>query len=184
MINRLADFLDFSVEMTCHTRFELLGTGQAEAYFETAQRAVGGVLDDLLDRYRDLPRSDQREAALRVQLLGDEKLGPVARAIIKLWYIGIWYALPRSWTQKYGARPDNASLMVSPASYAEGLLWSAIGAHPPGAKAPGYGSWAGPPVIPTFAGYAPERSLAPSVMQTGSGQVSPHHTAKPQHPPS
>ena len=183
MINRLADFLDFSVEMTCHTRFELLGTGQAEAYFETAQRAVGGVLDDLLDRYRDLPRSDQREAALRVQILGDEKLGPVARAIIKLWYIGIWYALPQSWTQKYGARADNATFMVSPASYAEGLLWPAIGAHPPGAKAPGYGSWEGPPVIPAFGG-TPASSMAPSVTQTGSGQVSPHHTAKPQHPPS
>ena len=29
-------------------------------------------------------------------------------------------------------------------------LWVAIGANPPGAKAPGYGSWAYPPQIPGF----------------------------------
>jgi hypothetical protein len=40
-----------------------------------------------------------------------------------------------------------ASYVVSPAAYTEGLLWRAIGAHPAGAKAPGYGSWAQPPVI-------------------------------------
>jgi hypothetical protein len=40
-----------------------------------------------------------------------------------------------------------ASFVVCPAAYTEGLLWRAIGAHPAGAKAPGYGSWAAPPVI-------------------------------------
>jgi len=36
---------------------------------------------------------------------------------------------------------------VSPASYTEGLLWPTIGANPPGAKAPGFGTWAYPPVL-------------------------------------
>jgi len=40
-----------------------------------------------------------------------------------------------------------AAFVVSPAAYTEGLLWRAIGAHPAGAKAPGYGSWAQPPDI-------------------------------------
>ena len=40
-----------------------------------------------------------------------------------------------------------ASFVVCPEAYAEGLLWRAIGAHPAGARAPGYGSWAAPPVI-------------------------------------
>jgi hypothetical protein len=39
---------------------------------------------------------------------------------------------------------------VNESAYTEGLLWVAIGANPPGAKAPGYGSWARPPQIPAF----------------------------------
>ncbi|NNH33825.1 hypothetical protein C9413_32005, partial [Rhizobium sp. SEMIA 4085] len=41
-----------------------------------------------------------------------------------------------------------APLVVSPDAYIEGLLWKAIGAHPAGAKGPGFGSWAFPPKIP------------------------------------
>ena len=36
----------------------------------------------------------------------------------------------------------------APSTYAQGLVWNAIGAHPQGAKMPGYGSWALPPTIP------------------------------------
>jgi hypothetical protein len=153
MTDRLSQFLDFSTELTCFTRFELLGSGQAQEYLDTARRVVGTVLDDLLDAYKRISPTvdtDARNQALRRQILGDERLGPVARAIIKLWYIGSWYELPRSWTEAYGALANNTSFVVSPASYAEGLLWIAIGAHPPGAKAPGYGSWASEPVIPRF----------------------------------
>lgn len=182
MTGRLEDFIAFSVELTCFSRFALLGTGQAEAYLDAADQAAGSIVDELLDCYRQLPQSGDRSASLRTQILGDEKLGPVARAIVKMWYIGIWYALPRSWTQKYGAGVNNMSFMVSPASYAEGLLWPAIGAHPPGAKAPGYGSWADPPVIPAF-GRTNSNSTGPMVTQTEPGHVSPHHAAKPQHPP-
>jgi len=44
----------------------------------------------------------------------------------------------------------------------EGLLWTAIGAHPAGAKAPGYGSWAEQPRIPPPAG-APTRRPLPVI---------------------
>jgi hypothetical protein len=187
MNDRLQQFLDLSAEITCFTRFELQGTGQLQPYFDTTRKAAGPVLDDLLDAYADLqPDAGQsaaeRNAALRKRIFGDEKLGPVARAIIKLWYVGIWYELPRAWTEAYGARRDNTSFMVSPASYAEGLLWVAIGAHPPGAKAPGYGSWAGEPVIPEFGGAGPSEA-GPIVTQTEPGHVSPHTAPKPQHPP-
>ena len=91
-----------------------------------------------------------REAFLRRELYGDPRLGPVARNVIKLWYVGIWYELPSAWVEAYGAGPADVDTMVSGAAYAEGLLWVAIGANPPGAKAPGYGSWTGPPCIPPF----------------------------------
>lgn len=45
-----------------------------------------------------------------------------------------------------------AAFVVSPAAYTEGLVWRAIGAHPAGAKAPGYASWAQPPDIDGYSG--------------------------------
>ena len=48
--------------------------------------------------------------------------------------------------KQYGV-PYRITSTVTAASYQEGLLWPAIGANPPGAKAPGYGSWAQPPRI-------------------------------------
>ncbi|HKM64311.1 MAG TPA: hypothetical protein VJY39_17655 [Acidisphaera sp.] len=153
MTARIREFLDFSAEATAFTRFELLGTGQAEAYYAATEKVVGPVLGELLDAYARLEPGhgmDGRKAALRRGIFGHEKLGAIARKITKLWYIGIWYELPRAWTEAYGALPPNVDTMISGASYAEGLLWTAIGAHPPGAKPPGYGSWADPPAIPPF----------------------------------
>lgn len=188
MSAELAPFLDLSIELTCFTRFELLGTGLANDYLKTAQTAAGPALDTLLDRFGALPQGTGRDAALRRDILGDEEVGPVARAITKLWYIGIWYEMPGNWTEKYGARGSNTSVMVSAAAYAEGLLWTTIGAHPPGAKAPGFGSWAEPPAIPSFRCASAERrmpdnSAGPTVTQTELGHVAPHHAPKPQHPP-
>ena len=144
-------FLAFSAEITAFTTFELLGTGQAQGYLNTVTEVVGQpVVEQLLDAYdrvRTAPQS-VRDHKLRREIFGDEKLGPIARNIIKLWYVGIWYELPRAWTEAFGAREKNVPFMVSAAAYTEGLLWLAIGANPPGAKAPGYGSWAEPPEIP------------------------------------
>jgi hypothetical protein len=87
-------------------------------------------------------KGDAWEELLRSKIFDDAKLGPLARSIIKLWYVGIWYALP-------GASSSDPR-MVAPAAYMEGLLWRAIGANPSGAKAPGYASWAEPPQYPAL----------------------------------
>ncbi|MGD0800811.1 MAG: hypothetical protein ABR906_05805 [Terracidiphilus sp.] len=146
-------FLAFSSDVTAFTVFELLGTGQAGAYLNAVSEAVGQeVLDQLLDAYDQLRHEEQsvREERLRREIFGDEKLGPIARNIIKLWYVGMWYELPRAWTEAFGARERNVTFAVSANAYTEGLIWPAIGANPAGAKAPGYGSWANPPQIPSF----------------------------------
>jgi hypothetical protein len=49
--------------------------------------------------------------------------------------------------QRTPARP---AFVVSPAAYTEGLMWRAVGAHPAGAKAPGYASWTRPPDIDEY----------------------------------
>jgi len=152
---RLTRFLALSSELTAYSVFDLRGTGLAEDYLDAVHAVVGGrVLDALLDRYDAAVASAANgtplTSILRRDLFGDAWLGPVARNIVKLWYVGIWFELPRAWTEAYGALSKNVTFTVSAAAYIEGLLWPTIGANPPGAKAPGYGSWAQPPQIPTF----------------------------------
>lgn len=145
-------FLALSAEITAFTTFDLLGTGMADAYLKAVIDVVGeATVEQLLDAWERVRRAGpDLEENLRREIFGDEKLGPIARNIIKLWYIGTWYQLPYAWTQTFGALEKDVTFVVSPAAYVEGLLWPAIGSHPPGAKAPGYGSWATPPVIPAI----------------------------------
>jgi hypothetical protein len=151
---RLPEFLDLSSKLTAFSVYELQGTGQAEPYLSTVTDVVGPELvDELLDTYarvRTAAQSERREIdrMLRREILADEMLGPIARNIIKIWYVGIWYQLPAAWRQTFGTRENDFMHTVSAAAYTEGLLWTTIGANPNGAKAPGYGSWAQPPRIP------------------------------------
>jgi hypothetical protein len=167
--SRLERFLAFSAALTAYPVFELRGTGLAESYLATVEKCVGTqALDALLDTYdAAVAAADGALAApipggtppeppgvladlLRRDLFSDLRLGPVARNVIKMWYLGVWYELPAAWTDAYGAKQQNIAFTVSAAAYTEGLLWPSIGANPPGAKAPGYGSWAQPPRIPAL----------------------------------
>jgi hypothetical protein len=146
----LPRFLDFSAEVTAFCTLDLYGTGQAESYLSTVVTVAGSkALTELLDAYERIPQTDPKARSQRLyqDVFSSEKLGPIARNVIKLWYAGVWYKLPPEWTETFGAREGDVTFVVSPASYTEGLLWRAIGANPPGAKAPGYGSWAAPPRI-------------------------------------
>jgi hypothetical protein len=150
-------FLAFSSEVTGFAEFDLYGTGQAQSYLGTVVHVVGeGLLTELLDAYdRAGPAGGDRQArvtALEAEVFSSEQLGPIARNIIKLWYVGVWYELPPDWTDGFGALENDGTFTASPAAYPEGLLWRAIGANPPGAHGPGYGSWAEPPRIPPIPG--------------------------------
>jgi len=150
-------FITLSVEVTAFTQFDLQGTGQGKSYYVTVSQIVGWeIMEQLLDTF-DLIVSEAegqsksvRKDLLYQSLFGDEKLGPIVRNIIKLWFIGNWYQLPRDWSEKFGPVARDVTFTVSPAAYVEGLLWTTIGAHPAGAKAQGYGSWANKPQIPSI----------------------------------
>jgi hypothetical protein len=132
----LEDFLALSVALTGYGRADLLGTGVARRHYDEAVRMAGeAVCRDLLDAAAaacaagdDVAR---REEALRQTVLAEPKLGPVARSIIKMWYLGAWRE-----------PPGDRDHVVSAEAYQEGLVWRAIGSHPPGAKQPGFGTWA------------------------------------------
>ncbi|MCW2835434.1 MAG: hypothetical protein JWN68_3387 [Nocardioides sp.] len=146
-------FLDLSSTLTGYSRFRLLGTGQVDRYLATSIDAVGDeVLAALLATFTDVHGTaggDEQalDRGLRARILSDDLLGPVARNVIKMWYVGTWYQLPQEWHDLHATRGHDTTHVVSPASYTEGLLWPTIGANPPGAKAQGFGSWAAAPVI-------------------------------------
>jgi len=150
----LQDFLSLSSVITGFTAFQLRGTGQAESYFAALIDILGeGTVTALLHAFRRVRQEAGADEAaldrrLRADLLSDEKLGPVTRNLIKLWYVGTWYQLPAAWRGAFGELEGDATTVVSPAAYTEGLLWPAIGANPAGAKGPGYGTWSDPPRIP------------------------------------
>jgi hypothetical protein len=94
------------------------------------------------------PSSSDPTAQLERLVLADPDLGPVARSLIILWYLGQWNPLPGDWRNRHGASPLDAARVVSADAYSSGLVWTAIGAHPMGADPGGYGSWATPPLSP------------------------------------
>ena len=155
---RLEAFLRLSSALTGFTPFSLRSTGQAEAYLATLRDVVGeATLGELLDAFGGVAGEaggdDRDEAAfergLRREVLSHDKLGPVARHLIKLWYVGTWYELPREWQEAYGTGEGDRTFVVSPEAYTEGLLWPAVGANPSGAKPHGYGMWATKPHLGT-----------------------------------
>ena len=148
-------FLDFSVVATGFSRFELQGTGQASLYFETVLKQIGdAILGELLQAFHALDLKAQEKddpgvltEGLQSKIMTSGKLGPVARNIIKLWYIATWEPLPPGWVYWYATSEDNSAFIPSPQAYPEGLVWKAIGVNPPGAKAPGYGTWSEEPSV-------------------------------------
>lgn len=150
---RFEDFVAFSAVATGFSPFHLRGTGQVVRYLATLDDIVGEeITTGLLDAYRGVARDAGDDSAavqrgLRRDIFSDPKLGPVARALIKLWYVGTWYELPDDWREAYGQNEKDRTFVVSASSYTEGLLWPAIGANPSGAKPIGYGMWASPPLV-------------------------------------
>ncbi len=141
-------FLDLSAVLTGFSSFRLRGTGQAEAYLATLTEVVGeATVAALLGAWRTVAAGAEVERAMRREILSDERLGPVARNVIKMWYVGTWYGLPADWREAHAATDRDRTFVVSPEAYTEGLLWPAIGANPSGAKPLGYGMWATPPRI-------------------------------------
>jgi hypothetical protein len=193
--SRLDRFIGLSALLTGFAPLHLLGTGMAEAYLRATDAALpAGVLDELLDAFGHPPAAaalvggpaqpggpasawpalsggTDPEAAGQA-ILGDAKLGAVARTLILLWYRGTWTALPQEWRSVYGASPQDTDHVVSAEAYQAGLQWDAAGAHPAGARQQGYGAWASPPdaletesAPGTAAVRLPRQAGAPSVTE-------------------
>jgi hypothetical protein len=128
--------------LTGFREVDLWGTGQAERYLE---EVIGTVGDAMVARLLVTGDEALRTDRLQALVMDDPDLGPVARNVIVLWYLGQWTALPNEWRNRNGASPRDVARVISADAYAAGLVWRAAGAHPMGANPPGYGSWANRP---------------------------------------
>ena len=147
----LTEFLALSSALTGFSIHQLRGTGQSELYLKTACEMAGNkAVADMLHAFSACDISDDENAMdrhLRLCLLSDRLYGPLARNLIKLWYVGTWHSLSVDWHTSFGGSPNDHDHIPAPGSYTEGLLWPTIGANPPGAKPFGYGMWANPPRV-------------------------------------
>lgn len=144
-------FLGVSAVLTGYTRAELHATGCAADYWHQFRQVTPeALLDDFLAPGPELeaglaPEPEATEQKVRDTYLASESLGPLARALIQLWYLGQWVPLPPDWRRAWGASRFDVARIISTRAYKEGLVWNAIGAHPMGAKQQGFGSWAQKP---------------------------------------
>ena len=141
MDGQLKRFIGLSALLTGFREVQLSGTEVAGDYLETLRSVLPpDVLNDLLTAFARLP-AEGREKAAATTILGDPKLGPVAKNLIMLWYTGVWNQLPDIWRRANGASAKDVTHLVSGAAYRSGLQWVVAGAHPPGASHQGFGSW-------------------------------------------
>src|ERR1041384_1542742 len=130
-------FLSLSSDLTGFSQADLLGTGCALEFFQQVESAAGEIAG--------ASSGEERETRIRHEILADPALGPVARGLLKMWYLGHWEQLAADWRKDYGVNAGDFKHLISAAAYQECLAWRAIGSHSPGANAPGFGSWALPP---------------------------------------
>lgn len=128
-------FLRISVHLTGFERVDLQATGMLEAYYkktldESLKTNDGAMLqsflteaEKILDNHAGNDKSIANE--IGANLIPYAKFNTLIKNIITLWYTGNW-----------------GSDVLSPNSYVQGLIWDVAESHPPGAKQPGYGSWA------------------------------------------
>lgn len=143
--SQIDTFLNISAWLTGFDVAELQGTGMVETYFETV--AAKNTVSDVDYFYAEADAilhetaGDERAtvAQIRSRLIPDSCYNSLAKNIILMWYTGEWYTQ----TDEPGAMTGT---QINGESYVQGLMWTAAETHPPGAKQPGYGSWAKVPI--------------------------------------
>ncbi|MCX2729276.1 hypothetical protein OOZ19_03415 [Saccharopolyspora sp. NFXS83] len=148
-------FIDMSVPLSGFDPLALQGTGMTELYLRVALEHSGSAVLLQLYRHCATEREEKKKDPNRDFRLPEARhVSAVACAIAKMWYLGAWYGFS---AQVYAVLVEEAGktaerlapnepYMVSPDAYVNGLLWQLTGGHVPGAKPPGFGSWAKRPV--------------------------------------
>ncbi|MFQ3197253.1 MAG: hypothetical protein ACI8R9_000631 [Paraglaciecola sp.] len=142
-------FLAISAWLTGFEAIELQGTGMTSVYFSTLQKNITGAnLEVFFAEARSVLLTAEKDpvaakARTLSHLMQNSSFNNLAKQIILMWYIGQWFPEP--------AGDARNSTQINAQSYVESLMWPAADTHPPGAKQPGFGSWAERPIkVDTF----------------------------------
>jgi hypothetical protein len=129
----LDDFMAASRLITGETQLDArLGREYAAAFAKMDHGAV--QLTALLAACADALRSSDPPASLVATMSSDPTVAAAVQQLAHLWFAGA--PLPIN---------DKPQSFVSPEAYFGGLLWRAVGAHPPGLSGGYFGHWRYPP---------------------------------------
>jgi hypothetical protein len=136
----LDTFVNLSVILTGYPKSKIQPQNNTqklpELYFGVLNKEVpSDLIASLNDTFLAIPDPD--ESSVKAKIVMNDKLGPVAKNILKMWYLGIWYDLDKK-------KPDN-SYVVSNIAYKNGLAWSTMYAHPMGYSEENFEYWNTPP---------------------------------------
>jgi hypothetical protein len=117
-------------------------------YLKTADANLQpGTVDTLLSRFDALTGKSKQEIANAILATGSstpDYASTAARAIVKMWYVGVWYPPP-------DPNSKVATAVVSADAYTGGLIWKCIQAHPIGFSTFNFGYWnSAPPSMQDF----------------------------------
>jgi hypothetical protein len=146
-MSQLSTFLRISACLTGFEVVELQGTGLSEKYLSVVTQATPAdtLVQFFAEAERILKAGEGDPAAIEPLIAANlfplSCFGGLAQNIVFMWYSGQWQPTVDA---------PNVDLEtvrnISPDAYVQGLVWTAAETHPPGAKQPGYGSWAKPPL--------------------------------------
>lgn len=141
---RLQAFVDMSTALTGFQIASVLGLdpqGIGQGYLDEADRQAGSAqVDALLAQFLALqgqPPQSVADILLAVVNATPPPSALLARSVVKMWYLGSWYA-PASVS-------SNAESVVSSDAYTTGFAWRAMQAHPMGYSELNFGYWSSPP---------------------------------------
>lgn len=122
-------FMAISESLTGFSVNELQSTGLAEIYYQyiLSQIETATFIEFLNVSKNVLESSENKEQlknAIKAEIISNPATQGIAQSVITLWYLGTW-----------------EGAYVNDRSYKEGLVWTVMHAHPPGAKQPGFKSW-------------------------------------------
>lgn len=138
------NFVGLSTILTGYTQDQLAPAvdsfGLAQEYLKwvtkhTDPQAFQQTLTTYANIAAQFPLPADQVQPVQQQILADATMGPIARRIIRLWYLSTWYT----------TEPPDQNLdgqVVSMNAYIMGLAWDAAQAHPMGYSELHFGYWA------------------------------------------
>jgi len=152
---RRQTFVEFCAAITGYSATTLEGTALVDHNQGLLESVIGeaiaGQFYALAAPIVRLDNSSEREELIRTSILPSAIMWGIASNLISLWYLGVWNQLSAGWYEAAGLplpgpTDPGRSHVPSPSSYVEQLSYRTAGAHTPGAKPGGFGSWSIPPV--------------------------------------